>query len=95
MPSCTCVLDIMWDMHANGGVLIMVGLGIRAILRCKGAETVSFAPKLTWAWVFWGVLQIFSGYSLLQLCCIHHIGLACRWRGANNGGVGRTSQFKM
>ena len=25
----------MWDVHADGGVLIMVGLGERAILRCK------------------------------------------------------------
>ena len=42
----------MWDVHANGEVLIMVGLGERAILRCKRAETASFAPKLTGAWVF-------------------------------------------
>ena len=29
----------MWDVHAHGGVLLMVGLGERAILRCKlGAE---------------------------------------------------------
>ena len=35
MPSCTCVLNIMQDVHANGGVLIMVGLGERAIPRCK------------------------------------------------------------
>ena len=48
-------------MHANGEVLIMVGLGERAILRCKGAETVSFAPKLTWAWVFWGCCRFLVG----------------------------------
>ena len=25
----------MWDVHAHGGLLIMVGLGERAFLRCK------------------------------------------------------------
>ena len=35
MPLCTCDIDIMWDGQANGGVLIMVGLGERAILRLE------------------------------------------------------------
>ena len=34
MPSCTCVLNVMWDIHANGRALIMVGVGERAVLRC-------------------------------------------------------------
>ena len=60
-PSSTFALDIMWDVHANGEVLIMVGLGERAILRCKEAETASFAPKLTGAWVFWGCCRFLVG----------------------------------
>ena len=33
MPSSRCLYDIMQGMHANGGVLIMVGSGEFAILR--------------------------------------------------------------
>ena len=33
MPSDRCLYDIIQGMHANGGVLIMVGLGERVILR--------------------------------------------------------------
>ena len=73
----------------------MVGLGEQAILRCKGAETVSFAPRLNGAWGFLGVLQILSGHALLHMRSKHHLACACQWRGANNGGVGRTSHSKV
>ena len=35
MLPCICAKGIIQDLHANGGVVIMVGLGERAILRCK------------------------------------------------------------
>ena len=35
MPTYTYLLGTMRDVHANGGVLIMVGLEERAFLRCK------------------------------------------------------------
>ena len=35
MASCTCVLNTMWNEHGRRGVLLMVGLGERGILRCK------------------------------------------------------------
>ena len=61
MPSCKCVRDVVWDVHANGGVLIMVGLGARAIQRCKGAKTASCAAWIPWACVFWGCCGFLVG----------------------------------
>ena len=71
----------MWDVHANGGVLIMVGLGERAILRCERGRNCQFCYKTHWGLGVLGVLQIFSGYAVCTC------GLDIMWDVHANGRV--------
>ena len=73
----------------------MVGLGERAILRCERGYNFQLCYITHWGLGVLVVLQIFSVHALLNMRSRHHVGCACRWRGAKNGGVGRTSHSKV
>ena len=64
MPSRTCVLDMIQDVRARGRALIMVGLGERAILRCKKGLNCQFCCTDHLVLGVLGALRIFSGYAL-------------------------------
>ena len=81
MPSYAWLLDFVWDVHANEGLLIMVGLGERAIVSCKTAETASFAAQLTRSWGFWGCCRFLVGMP----SCTCEIGIL--WDVHAHGGV--------
>ena len=57
----------MYCVHANGGGLIMVGLGERPNLRCKRGGICQFCNMDHLVLGVLGVLQIFSGYALLNM----------------------------
>ena len=68
VPSCTCDIDIMWGVHANGGVLIMVGLGERPILSRGRGKNFLFCSMDHLVLGVLGVLQIFNEYASLHMC---------------------------
>ena len=70
----------------------MMGMEERAI---HGRKNDNFCCTCHQGLGVLGVLQILAGYALLRTSFISHVGCACRWMGANDGGVGRTSHSKV